>query len=143
MCSSDLPSVTGMTVVTCEGVQFQVTPVQGTNGTVPANTTYSWLIPTYTSNLSGGVAGSGNTITGTLQNSSNVIQTATYLVVPTSGAGSCVGATFVVNVGVIPTAEISMMTATVCSGGSINLVPTASGNVIPATTTYKIGRAHV
>ncbi|WP_373278819.1 PKD-like domain-containing protein, partial [Cylindrospermopsis raciborskii] len=129
------PSVTNMTVITCEGVVFQATPVQGTNGTVPANTTYSWSIPTYTSGLSGGVGGSGNAITGTLQNSSNVIQTATYLVVPTSPSGSCVGATFTLNVGVNPTAEIVAFTAVTCGNVAFAVTPSAT-NVVPSGTTY-------
>ncbi|NDA62095.1 MAG: hypothetical protein EBX50_08635, partial [Chitinophagia bacterium] len=135
------PAITNMTTVICEGVMFLVTPIDATNGVIPAGTTYSWSVPSYNASLTGGMSGNGaSTITGTLQNLSNTVQTATYLIVPTSTSaqGTCAGATFTILVGVLPNAEINSITATVCSGGMINLVPSAAGNIIPASTTYTL-----
>ncbi|MCX6233108.1 MAG: hypothetical protein NT175_00065, partial [Bacteroidetes bacterium] len=86
------PSITDMTAAVCSGATFTVTPVNVTNGIVPAGTTYSWPAPTVTGGMTGGSAGSGaSNISGTLTNPTNTAQTATYTVTPTSG--TCVGAT--------------------------------------------------
>jgi len=94
------PSITAMTNSACSGVSFTSTPVNSTNGVVPSGTTYSWSAPTVTGGLTGGVSGSGSSITGVLINPTNTAQTATYTVTPTSG--SCTGATFTVTVTVNP-----------------------------------------
>ncbi|MCA6480418.1 MAG: hypothetical protein IM557_07450, partial [Chitinophagaceae bacterium] len=133
------PTITNMTTVTCDGVTFQLTPIEGTNGVVPANTLYRWLdLPTYTAGLSGGVTvSSSSNINGRLFNSTNTIQTATYQVVPRTQGGNCIGATFTVEVGVLPNAEISTLSETVCSGVPFNITPTDPvDGIIPANTTY-------
>ncbi|WP_139217455.1 hypothetical protein, partial [Algoriphagus ornithinivorans] len=38
-------AVTNMTATTCSGSAFSLTPANGTNGVVPAGTTYSWSAP--------------------------------------------------------------------------------------------------
>ncbi len=40
-----VPAITAMTATSCSGTSFSVTPVQFTNGLVPAGTTYSWPAP--------------------------------------------------------------------------------------------------
>src|SRR6185369_7161667 len=109
---SPMPSINAMTTTVCSGTAFSVTPVNVTNGIVPAGTTYSWGVPTVTGGMTGGVAGSGPSITGTLTNPTNTTQTATYTVTPTSG--SCTGATFTVTITVTPKPSINAMTTTVC-----------------------------
>ena len=96
------PAITSMTATTCSGTAFTSTPVNGTNGVVPTGTTYSWSAPTMGSGISGGAAGSGSSITGTLINSSTTTPgTATYLV--TASTPGCTGNTFTLTVTVNPT----------------------------------------
>src|SRR5206468_3839185 len=65
------PSVTSINATTCSG--FTITPVNVTNGIVPAGTTYSWLAPIVTGGVTGGASGtSASSITGTLNNPTNV-----------------------------------------------------------------------
>ena len=99
---NQIPAITAMTISVWSEFGFIVTPVNGTNGTVPAGTTYSWPAPIVTGGMTGGAASSGSptSITGTLTNPSNTAQTATYTVTPTSG--SCTGNTFTVTVTVVP-----------------------------------------
>ena len=85
-----------MTTTVCSSSGFTVTPVNGTNGIVPAGTTYTWTAPSVPGSVTGGTAGSGTNITGTLINTTNTPQTATYTVTPTTG--SCVGNPFTVTV---------------------------------------------
>jgi len=57
-----------MTTSVCSGAGFTVTPVNSTNGIVPAGTTYSWPVPSG-AGFSGGASGSGaSNISGTLTN---------------------------------------------------------------------------
>ncbi|MGA1977623.1 MAG: PKD-like domain-containing protein, partial [Bacteroidales bacterium] len=85
-----MPAITNMTATICGGGTFTATPVNSTNGVVPAGTTYSWAAPAG-AGFSGGAAGSGASITGTLTNTTNAAATATYTVTPT--AGGCTGST--------------------------------------------------
>ena len=94
------PAVLNMTSTICSGGIFTTTPVNITNGIVPAGTTYSWGAAVVTGGVTGGIAGSGISITGTLVNPTNVVQTVTYTVTPTSG--TCVGSDFIVTVTVNP-----------------------------------------
>jgi hypothetical protein len=134
------PAITNMTATSCEGVLFQVSPVQTTNGTVPAGTVYSWDVPSFNSSLTGGQSGTWQThLSGNFQNLSNSIQTVTYQVVPrnSSALGSCVGATFTINVGILPNAAITPFALTQCSGLFFSYSPAHDTNgVIPANTTY-------
>ncbi|MFN3760140.1 MAG: PKD-like domain-containing protein [Algoriphagus aquaeductus] len=130
------PVVNNMTSTVCSGSGFTVTPVNGTNGVVPAGTTYSWTAPAVTGGMTGGTSGTNATsITGTLINPTNVVQTATYTVTPTTG--SCVGTPFTVTVTVNPTPAISTMNAAVCTGSSFSLTPiNLTNGIVPAGTTY-------
>ncbi|KUJ61455.1 hypothetical protein AR687_12265 [Flavobacteriaceae bacterium CRH] len=95
-------AITPITASTCSSAAFTVTPVNGTNGTVPSGTTYSWPIPVVTGGLTGGAASTAtsSSITGTLANPTTSAQTATYTVTPTTSG--CAGATFTVTVTVNP-----------------------------------------
>jgi hypothetical protein len=92
-------AINNMAISACSGVSFTVTPIDGTNGIVPAGTTYSWGLPTG-SGFSGGATGSGaSSISGTLTNTSGSIATATYTITP---SGTCAGGTFTLAVTVKP-----------------------------------------
>ena len=90
------PSITAMTANTCSGVPFTVTPVNGTNGAVPAGTTYSWSAPAGTGFTGGGAGSGASSISGDLSNTTAGNVTATYTVTPLSG--SCTGTAFTVTV---------------------------------------------
>ena len=102
-----------MAATICSGGSFTSTPADGINGIVPAGTTYTWTTPTVTGGLSGGVAGSGGSISGTLTNPTSSAQSAVYTVTPVSG--SCTGTNFTVTVTVNPMPSISAMTANVAA----------------------------
>ena len=89
-----------MTAAACSKTLFTVTPVDGVDGVVPTGTTYSWPAPVVTGGMTGGAAGSGASITGTLTNPAATAQTATYTVTPSSGG--CGVGTFQVVVTVNP-----------------------------------------
>lgn len=130
------PSITAMTSAVCSATAFSVTPVNGTNGTVPAGTTYSWGLPVVTGGITGGATGTGaSSITGTLTNPTNTAQTATYTATPLSG--TCTGATFTVTVTVNPKSSITPITAATCSGTAFTVTPVNGTNgIVPTGTTY-------
>ncbi|MDR7372974.1 T9SS sorting signal type C domain-containing protein, partial [Flavobacterium aquidurense] len=110
-------------------------PANTTNGVVPATTTYTWTAPTVVTGLSGGVAGSGATITGTLTNSTNAALSTTYSVTPVTGG--CTGTAFNLTVTVNPKPAINAMATSACSGTLFTAAPANTTNgVVPATTTY-------
>jgi PKD repeat protein len=124
-----------MSATICSNGTFALIPANITNGRVPAGTTYSWPAPTITSGLTGGVAGSGATISGTLINTTNTVQVATYRVTPTSG--SCTGALFTVIVTVDPEPSITPMSEIICSRGTFVSSPVNLTNgIVPSGTTY-------
>ncbi|MFO0452120.1 MAG: PKD-like domain-containing protein, partial [Pseudomonadota bacterium] len=135
------PQVNAMSTIICSGVGFVVSPVNGTNGLVPANTRYEWGLPSGT-NLTGG-AGATNqtTINGTLTNGVNVQRTATYVVTPSFGACSGLtqsGTPFTVTVFVDPTPSVTGITlAPLCTGSLFAVTPTAG--IIPSNTVYGWG----
>ncbi|MBS7232527.1 T9SS sorting signal type C domain-containing protein [Flavobacterium psychroterrae] len=121
-----------MTASVCTALAFTVTPANGTNGTIPSGTTYSWGIPTVTGSMTGGAASTGSpiNISGTLVNSTGSPQTATYTVTPTSGG--CIGMPFTLTVTVnpLPTAPIVTTVQPTCSvnTGTITITaPTGTG----------------
>ncbi|MET3028402.1 GEVED domain-containing protein [Flavobacterium sp. UW10123] len=101
----------------CTGVEFSVTP---TNGTIPNNTKYTWTAPSLSTGLSGGAANTVATdiITGTLVNSLATAQTATYTVTPITG--SCTGVPFILTITVNPnpTANAGSALSAICQGAT-------------------------
>jgi hypothetical protein len=128
--------INALTTVSCSGVLFTVSPVNLTNGIVPAGTLYSWSVPTVTGGMTGlSSATNAAIISGNLTNPTDTAQTATYVVTPLSG--NCTGATFTVTVTINPLARITPMTATMCSGGTFSVTPTdVTNGVIPDGTLY-------
>jgi hypothetical protein len=137
------PAITAMSATICSSETFTVSPANGANGIVPANTTYTWDV-TDNPNVTGEsrvTTGSIN-ISQTLVNTSNIPQTVTYTVSPTSGeAGSCPGISFTVSVLVNPQPTITAAQAqTVCSGTAFNIAPVNSTDgIVPSNTRYTWG----
>ena len=134
------PVIPAQTTTICTGAAFTVTPTNGGSTVVPAGTTYIWSAPTVTGGITGGSAQgtAQSSISQTLINPTNVAQTATYTVTPTSGAaGACLGSTFTIVVTVNPTPSIPAQTSTICSGATFSVTPTNGGTtVVPSGTTY-------
>ncbi|NDA63361.1 MAG: hypothetical protein EBX50_15175, partial [Chitinophagia bacterium] len=137
------PVISSMSTVVCSGYTFTVSPVDGNSGfIVPADTRYSWGLPTYTTTFTGGASGSSKiNIYGTIRNTSNITQTATYLVTPTTLSADCIGSVFTLLVRVNPTAEIGMLSTVVCSGYPFAVTPVNGvyKNIVPADTRYSWG----
>lgn len=134
------PAITSMSATICSSETFTLTPANGTNGIVPANTTYTWEVIDNPN-----VTGESNVTTGsinisqTLVNTSNIPQTVSYRVLPVSGeAGACQGAIFTVSVLVNPQPSITAAQAqTVCSGTPFNIAPVnPTDGIVPSTTRY-------
>ncbi|MFZ4522051.1 MAG: PKD domain-containing protein [Bacteroidales bacterium] len=134
------PVIPNQPLTTCSGSVFAVTPVNSPPNTiVPSGTTYSWPAPTGTGFTGGAPGNAQSTFTGTLTNITNTIQTAVYIVTPTSGdAGNCVGSNFIVTVTINPTPIVPAQTAEICSGSTFTVVPanTPPATIVPAGTTY-------
>lgn len=128
-------AITAMTTTVCSAAAFTVTPVNITDGIVPAGTTYSWSAPSV-AGFTGGAAGSNaSSISGTLTNTTNAAVTATYTVTPTSG--TCAGSAFTVTVTVNPKPVINAMTTTICSRAAFTVTPIhGTDGIVPSGTTY-------
>ncbi len=134
------PVIQNSTPTICSGDPFTVSPANSGTTIVPANTTYTWTVSANT-NVTGQSSQSiaQTSISQTLTNISNSVQTVTYTVTPTSGAaGNCVGATFQVVVTVNPRPSIQAQTIAVCSNSAISYTATqgSNGNIVPTNTLY-------
>jgi hypothetical protein len=117
--------------IICSGDTFSVTPQNGTNGSVPAGTTYTWTVIS-----NGDITGESNVgtpqanISQTLTNTSLVDQTVTYTVTPITPDG-CIGNSFEVDVLVrpIPTVNDPSDQDIGCSGQSTTAV-NFTGNAV-------------
>jgi len=132
------PIISNMTATICSGTAFAATPVNGTNGTVPNPTTYSWAAPSVVG-ITGSALGSVSlTVTGTLTNTTSSPLNVVYTITPLSG--SCSGGTYTLTVTVNPNASVINMNVSVCTGVPIIITPTnvINGN-IPSGTTFTWG----
>lgn len=120
------------TTSVCSGTPFSITPSNTTSGNIiPAGTTYTWSTPTVTGGMTGGAAGTNQTsISGTLINTTNTAQTATYIVTPKTGI--CNGTPFTVTVTVnpAPVNTTPLVSSVVCLGGA----PTVLSVALNSTT---------
>lgn len=123
-----VPAMTSATTATiCSGGTVSI-PL-----TSSATATYTW-IATDNPNTSGESTAlqSTGTINNTLTNLTGSTQTVTYTVTPTSSAGGCVGSPQTVTVTITPVPSMTNAnTATICSGGTVNIPLTSS-----AASTY-------
>jgi gliding motility-associated-like protein len=121
-----------MSAVTCSGSSFTITPTNGAGNNIPTGTTYSWASPMVTGGLTGGTLGTNQTtITGTLTNPSNLVQTATYTVIPTFNG--CAGLTFDVVVSVNPKPDVNTTPNVVLCAGETSTQIDFAGNVLGTT----------
>ncbi|MFN9998465.1 MAG: PKD-like domain-containing protein, partial [bacterium] len=101
------PVITPISTTICSGATYTISPVTGTNGTVPTGTLYrqwdgsTWLPPVAV-------------ISGTLNNATSTVQSTTYLFEPT--ANGCTGQTFTVTIFVNPQPAVNALALSVCSG---------------------------
>ncbi len=140
------PVIQNVTQTICSGASFLITPSNGiptANNIVPGGTIYTWGAPIVTGGITGGAAGNGSiNIGGTLTNPTNISQTATYTITPTSGAaGNCIGQPFTLTVTINPTPVIPAQSLTICSGGNVNFTPINSlpQTIVPNGTVYSWG----
>ena len=132
-----VPHIINLTRTTCSGEIFSITPVHGSGNSVPSGTTYSWGIPVVTGGMTGGNAQvNQSSISQTLINPTNQVQTATYTI--TAKTGNCVGSTFsmVITVNPKPTVGASILSQTICSGDSISAITLSNPNNVPGTSYY-------
>ncbi len=117
-----ISDISGTTI--CSGENFEVIPLDGSNGLVPAGTTYTWTVSS-NGNLTGqsDVTTAQSSISQTLTNTSLVDQTVTYTVTPTTPDG-CVGNSFEVDVLVRPMPTVNPISDQDigCSGQSTTAV---------------------
>lgn len=129
--------INSMTTSVCSGSSFSVTPADGTDGTVPAGTSYSWSAPSVAGITGAATGTNASNISGTLTNTTGSAINVTYTVFPT--ANGCASPSFNVTVTVNPTPTIttSPMTASSCSGSVFSVSPTnGTDGIVPSGTTY-------
>lgn len=130
------PFITDKSLLFCSDAQINFAPTG-----VPAGTTYIWSLPVITpaNSIIGASSQTtpSSTFTQVLKNITAVSAAAEYIVTPK--VGSCTGPDFKINVTVEPKPSIANENlAAICSGGSINFVPTSGGvNIIPSNTLYR------
>ena len=135
------PSISNINTTYCSNDNIVINPTNGTNGIVPTDTRYTWVVANY-NNLTGQSNQSvpQNNISQKLSNPTNSTQVINYTVTPSTLAG-CVGAPFTLSVDVKATPIIANYTSAtlspICSGNSFLVNPAITpGNVLPAGTTY-------
>ena len=121
-----------MAATSCSGLSFSVIPTNGAGNNIPTGTTYSWSTPIVTGGITGGILGTNQTnITGTLNNTTTVVQTATYTVIPS--LNGCAGLPFDVVVSVNPKPDVNAITDIILCAGETSTLINFSGNVSGAT----------
>ena len=142
----ETPKIDNHETTICSGTPFLVDLVNISSGgapagssIVPVGTTYSWSEPAVTGGITGGSAqNSQSSISQTLINLTETVQTATYTVTPT--AASCSGLPFTVTVNVNPRPTIT--TAAIAEPVPVNLSAQISSLAYTATSnspaTYSI-----
>lgn len=121
----------------CSDQTLSFTPVNFTNGIIPAGTTYTWTVDP-NSNVTGQIdISSSQTSIGlsqTLRNITTTLQTVVYRVTPKSSL-NCSGAIFTLNVPVNPIPYINNKSYAICSNTAFAFIPLV-GDKIPTGTTY-------
>lgn len=129
------PSISNYSISNCGGISFDATPQNGTNGTVPSNTTYTWAAPSV-AGITGASAGtSATSITGNLVNTTDLPINVDYTITPT--VSTCSGTPFTVTITVNPSPIVNQISTSICSGNAITVTPTNLTNgVIPTGTVF-------
>jgi gliding motility-associated-like protein len=124
-CTTPVATATPSTQTICSGSATSIALSSTVSGT-----TYAWTVSQ--SGVSGASNGSGSTIAQTLTATGTTAGTATYTITPT--ASGCVGAPITVTITVNPKPVMtSASTATICSGGTVNIPLTSN---VAATYTW-------
>jgi gliding motility-associated-like protein len=127
--------ITNQSVATCSGQPFDLKP-----SGVPIGTTYTWVAPILSSDVSGGSsqnADQANISQTLLNNATNgSTGTATYVVTPNSNG--CLGASFNLVVTIKPLPIVTDLSQSVCSGVSFNAIPNSNVNNTGYTWTAPI-----
>lgn len=132
------PNISSQVASACNNTSFTVNPAN-----VPANTKYSWILPTASpvGSITGGTSQSSaqNAITQTLSNNTLNAAVATYTVTPS--ANGCTGTDFTIAVTVNTTTVLSstLTPAAICSNTIFNYTPTSN----TVGTSYSWSRAVV
>ena len=131
------PAIENQTITICNNQIFAINPINGipiSSTIVPVGTLYTWtIIPN--SNITGASTGSATSISQTLTNTSNTLQSIVYNVIPSYL--NCDGDVFTITVNVNPTPSVlfSIQNQTICNNiqsTAINL----SSNVITGSINY-------
>ncbi|SKC60662.1 PKD-like domain-containing protein, partial [Ohtaekwangia koreensis] len=120
-----IPTVAASSQSICSGTSSSVS-ISNPNGV--AGTSFNWTILS-SSNVSGGSAGSGSTISQPLTSTDDInTGTITYRIVPTANgcSGSYIDATVTVNPKPVITNSPTSLIQEICSGASLNFLPTSS-----------------
>ena len=98
---------------------------------VPPATTYSWSAPSVSGGITGGAAGTNQTsVSGTLNNPTNTVQTATYTVTP--AVGSCPGTPFTLTMTVNPRPVIATKLQVLVGEFPLPFTPVNGTDIVPA-----------
>jgi uncharacterized protein (TIGR02145 family) len=125
------PIINNITTSVCGGIAFSATPVNGTDGTVPVGTTYSWSAPSATGITGAASGASVSSIFGTLTNTTTSPVDIQYSITATTGSCS---SSYTLTVTVNPTPVLDNGSVSVCSPNPFTYAP--SGTTIPSNITY-------
>jgi len=90
----------------CSGSTFSVTPTDGNGNTIPVGTTYRWTA--LLGNCTGSDSGQGTSISDVLLNTVKTTSQVLYTITPYGPTpNSCTGATFTLEVNVLPVAQVA------------------------------------
>jgi gliding motility-associated-like protein len=133
---------TNMTSIICSGSIFTVSPTNGAGNSIPTGTTYSWGIPVVTGGIAGGISGANATsISGTLTNPANVVQTATYTVTPSFNG--CAGLPFDIVVSVNPRPDVNTTSNVILCPGDTSVPINFTGTVLGTTYTWSSNNSSI
>gem|GEM_PF-5905986 len=125
-----------LNIATTDSVCSGISPNFNLNASVASN--FSWTIGNINGGITGGLGASGNVINQVLNNPNHVATgSITYLIVPTSVAGNCVGSSGQLTIKVFPQPLIVMASGTnICSGTKLVLPISCS---TPSSFTWTAG----
>ena len=131
------PVLVSQTITACTGSQFTISPTNGNGNIIPNSTLYSWINPSVTGGMTGGILRTNQaSIAGNFNNSTSDIQVATYTVTPS--VNGCIGLPSQMFVNINPKPLISTQFTSICSGETFSIKPVNDiDNIVPNVTLYK------
>jgi len=137
---SAAPVVQNVSQAICSGNTFTVSPANGGGNSIPAGTSYTWTVnnnPNVTGQSAQNVG--QNTISQTLTNLGNLVETVVYSVTPT--AGVCQGNPFNITITVNPTPVVTLSANQTICGGQTTAVSAYTNSVAGGGFTYALQNA--